>query len=218
MPKLSRTASGGFWSSLLRGPEVTAVALDELRRIGTHMAEADGLLDRLAGDCPHNQPLRQQGVEIGFLIAVRVARVAWSNHPHDRKREIEQPVAFAEGEIDRQPRLPGLCPPFSIVEELGSRRQAVEIVPLRLEQADRVQLLALQVDPVEIVDPMLPQRADVLPEAPVRKLRAIQQHDRSRERIRDLVVTGPRTAPDRLPLQVAGEQLANIANGEDVGI
>ena len=65
---------------------------------------------------------------------------------------------------------------------------------------------------------MRPQRFQILREAPVRQLAAIEQHHRGGERIGDLVIARPRPAPDRLALQIAGEELADIADCEDVRV
>ena len=80
-----------------------------------------------------------------------MARVVGRELADDGKREVEEP-ALLEGEVDREPRLPRLRPALGIVEQLRLGSEMVEIVPLGLEQTDRIQILELKVDPVEIID------------------------------------------------------------------
>ena len=65
---------------------------------------------------------------------------------------------------------------------------------------------------------MIPKRLQVVGEAPVGELAAVEQHHRGGERVDDLVIAGPRRATDRLAVHVAAEQLGDVANREDVGI
>ena len=94
----------------------------------------------------------------------------------------------------------------------------IEIVPLRLEQADRIEVLALEIDPVEIVEPVIPQRRDVVLNL---QCGSFEQSRSMTEVARGSVILSiarPRAAPDRLALQIAGEKLGNVADREDVGI
>ena len=101
----------------------------------------------------------------------------------------------------------------------GTRRlHAWKVQKKSLQQADRLEALALQIDPVEIVEPVIPQRGNVVLEAPVRKLAAIEQHHRRRERVGKRVIARPRPAPDRLALKIAREELRDIADREHVGV
>ena len=181
------------------------------------MTEPDLALDLLSGDRAGVETFGQQRVEIGFLPLIGMARVIGCELAHERQREVQQ-APLLEREIDRQPGLPRLRPPLRVVEQLGGGRQMVEIVPLRLEQADCVETLEPEVDPVEIIDAMRPQLIELLGKPPVRQPGAIEQHDRGRQRIGELVIAGPRTAPDRLALEIAREQLPDVSDRENVGI
>ena len=64
-------------------------------------------------------------------------RIVGRELANDRKREIEK-TPLLEGEVDRKAGLPRLRAALGVVEQLRRRRQAIEIVPLGLEQADRV--------------------------------------------------------------------------------
>ena len=52
-------------------------------------------------------------------------------------------------------------------------RQTVEIIPLRLEEADRVQIFTLEIDPVEIVDFVGPEAIEIVGKIPMSKLGAV---------------------------------------------
>src|SRR5690242_17143373 len=103
--KSSPSASGSFWSSL-RGPQLSAIAVDELHRIRPDVAEADFLLDLFAANGTAIQGVRQKRVEIGFLVTVGVARVVGQHHPDDRHGKPHQAAPLLEREVDRQAALP----------------------------------------------------------------------------------------------------------------
>ena len=156
------------------------------------------LLDQLAfGHLAAVDHLGQQRIDVRFLVAVGMRRVAARCQP---AKEIER-AAFAQGVIDREPGLPRLGLALGRVEQLGPRGQAVEVVPFGLERADGRAVLALELDPVDIVEPVREQIVQVLVELPMRQLRAVEQHHRGRDIIGLVVVPRPRHRPDRLALQ-----------------
>ena len=139
--RANRQASQAALRCLLRRPELAAIAFDERFRIGPDVAEPDFLLNLLPGDSAAVQRVGQKRVEIGFLPLVGMPRVVRRELAHDRQREVEQPPLLKR-EVDRQAGLPRLGAALGVVEQLGLGCQAIEVVPLGLEQADRVRFRA----------------------------------------------------------------------------
>jgi hypothetical protein len=104
------------------------------------------------------------------------------------------------------------------VQDLGRRRQPVEIVPLVLEQADRPGRLVLELDPLEIVDLEFEQLVERALGIPVGQLRIIQQHDAGGAIGRQLLDAGAHAAHQGLALHVACEQVPDVADCEAVRI
>ena len=115
--EIARRGSGGFWSCRLCRPELAPIALDKRFGIGPHVTEPHFLPHLFARDRAAVERVGEQRVEIGFLVAVGVARVIGRDLANDRQRKIEKP-ALLEGEIDRQARLPRLRAPLGVVDQL----------------------------------------------------------------------------------------------------
>ena len=83
------------------------------------------------------------------------------------------------------------------------RRQPVEVVPFRLQEADRVPILTLQFDPVDIVETVGEEIVQFPVEVPMFQLAAVQQHDRRGNIIVATIMPGTRDCHDRLTTHVA---------------
>jgi len=92
----------------------------------------------------------EQRVDQRLLVGIRVALIALTLKP---AQEIQRP-ALAQRVVDWQPGLPRLGPALGGVQDLGIRRQPVEIVPLGLQEADGRRVFALQFNPVDIIEPL----------------------------------------------------------------
>ncbi len=158
----------------------------------------------------------------GMFFVVAEKRVfaeqlaARAHQPADRR---EQPEAFCRTPVDRQPRFPRLRLAARRVQHLRSGGEVIEVVPLVLEQADRRAVFVLQTDPVGVVELHLEHRAELRLTAPVRQLRAIEQHHARRHAVIDEPFrAGSCAGDDRLALHVARQQFPDVAHREDVRI
>ena len=119
-------------------------------------------------------------------------------------------------EIDRQAGLPRLCDPARVVQHLRRRRQPVEVVPFLLQKADRLPRLEFQRHPIHIITLELEQLVELLLAAPMPQLRAVEQHHARGEIAVQALRSVALPTHDGGTLHVAGQQLPNIGNGENV--
>ncbi len=78
--------------------------------------------------------------------------------------------------------------------------------------------LALQFDPVDIVETVREQIVEIAVEIPMLELGAIEQQHRRRDIVRLTVVARARHRPDRLVAEVAAEQLGDVADAEAIRV
>src|SRR5688572_9582678 len=121
------------------------------------------------GDVSAVDQLGQQGIDQGFLPRVGMGFVMLTLGAEERAEE----TLFPKSVIDRQAGLPRLGSALSGVKNFGFGREAVEVVPFGLEQPDSRAVLALQLDPVDIVETVGEQIVEVAVELPVLQLRAV---------------------------------------------
>ena len=132
-------------------------------------------------------------------------------------QEIERP-ALTQGIVDRKPRFPRLGAALGGVEDFGLLSQPIEIIPLGLEETDRRGVLALQFNPVDIIELPREQIVEIPVDVPMLQLRAIEQHDRGRDIIVALVMARTRHRHDRFTGHVALKQIGDIAHAKAIGV
>jgi hypothetical protein len=89
---------------------------------------------------------------------------------------------------------------------------------LVLQPADRPLGLELQADPVHVVALEREHIVELFFAAPVGELGAVQEHHAAGVTAGPLLRTGAHAAEDRLATHVAGQELPDVADGEDIRV